>query len=96
MTEVNDTQKARFDAVLPQHQKRMFERATALGGFRNLTEFVFHSAQEKADEIIERHETILASQRDKEAFFDALMNPPKPNRVLLDAAQDYKKQTQRP
>ena len=46
------TTKARFDGQLPPEQKKYFEQAAEIGGFRTLTEFVFSSAQEKADEII--------------------------------------------
>ncbi len=34
---------------------------------------------------------ILASKRDQEIFFDALMNPPKPNEALKKAMKQYKK-----
>ncbi len=96
MTHVIDKQKkARFDAQLPKDQKVFFEYAASLGGFRTLTEFVFTSAQEKADQIIASHETLFNSQRDKETFFKALLNPPKPNKASLKAAQRYKKLTSR-
>jgi uncharacterized protein (DUF1778 family) len=33
---------------------------------------------------------ILASEKDREIFFDALMNPQGPNKKLRDAAERYK------
>ena len=84
------TSKARFDTRLPQEQKEFFELATRLGGFRTLTEFVVFSAQKRAEEIVEEHNKILASKRDREIFFDAIINPPKPNRNLRKAAARYK------
>lgn len=86
-------EKARFDTKLPKEQKQLFERAAALGGYRNLTDFVIVTVQEKAKEIIEEREKILASQKDKEIFFGALVNPPKPNEKLLSAKEEYKKLT---
>jgi uncharacterized protein (DUF1778 family) len=86
-------EKARFDTKLPKEQKQLFERAAALGGYRNLTDFVIVTVQEKAKEIIEEREKILASQKDKEIFFEALLNPPKPNEALLSAKEEYKKLT---
>jgi uncharacterized protein (DUF1778 family) len=82
--------KARFDAKLPEKQKDIFERAAQIGGYRTLTEFIISSAQEKADEIIERHERILASNEDREVFFDAILTPPEPNAKLKKAATEYK------
>lgn len=81
--------KARFDTRLSLEQKQLFERAAILGGYRNLTDFVVATVQIKAKEIIEEREKILASQKDKEIFFDSLINPPKPNNALLSAKTAY-------
>jgi uncharacterized protein (DUF1778 family) len=84
-------EKARFDTRLPLEQKQLFEKAAILGGYRNLTDFVIVTVQNKAKEIIEERERIIASQRDKELFFDSLVNPPKPNNDLLSAKDEYDK-----
>lgn len=84
-------EKARFDTRLPLEQKQFFEKAAVLGGYRNLTDFVIVTVQNKAKEIIEEREQIIASQKDKEIFFDSLVNPPKPNRNLLSAIEEYNK-----
>lgn len=81
---------ARFDTRLPEAQKQFFERAAVLGGYRNLSEFVLRTVQEKAKQIIAQNEQIIASKRDSEIFFDALANPQKPNTALRTAVQDYK------
>jgi uncharacterized protein (DUF1778 family) len=83
--------KARFDTRLPLEQKQFFERAAILGGYRNLTDFVIMTVQNKAKEIISETEQIIASQGDKELFFDSLVNPPKANNDLLAASNEYKK-----
>lgn len=80
----------RFDTRLSLEQKQFFERAAQLGGYRNLTDFILLSAQERAREIIEKNEQILASERDRTLFFDALTNPAPPNEALVAAATDYK------
>lgn len=84
--------KTRFDARLSRDQKLIIEKAAILGGYRNLSDFVVSTAVEKAQMIIQESETILASQRDSEIFFNALVNPPKPNEALISAARRYKKQ----
>jgi uncharacterized protein (DUF1778 family) len=83
--------KSRFDAKIPKVQKEFFEYAASLGGFRTLTEFIINAVQEKASTIVEAHNTILASEKDREIFFNALINPPGPNDKLRAAAEQYKK-----
>jgi uncharacterized protein (DUF1778 family) len=83
----------RFDARLSADQKEYFELAANLGGYKTLSEFVIFSTKAQADKIIEKHNAILASQKDQEIFFDAIMNPGKPNKKLKEAATRYKKLT---
>lgn len=83
-------EKARFDTRLPKEQKDFFEFAANLGGFRTLTEFVIVSVQEKAKEIVEEHNKIIASKRDQEIFFNELIKPSNPNDALTNAAVRYK------
>jgi uncharacterized protein (DUF1778 family) len=82
-------EQARFDARLPKEQKLFFEKAAQLGGFRSLTDFVILTVQEKAKEIIQEKERIIASERDSEIFFDAITNPRKPSKTLENALEDY-------
>ena len=80
---------ARFDARLPKEQKQLFERAAYLGGYRNLTDFIILTLQEKAKEIVKESEQIIASERDGEIFFDAVTKPKKPSKTLKRAFDDY-------
>ncbi len=45
----------------------------------------------KQNKGVEDQAKILASEKDREVFFDALMNPPKPSEELLKAADVYEK-----
>lgn len=81
--------QARFNARLPKEQKEFFERAAYLGGYRNLTDFIFKVAQDKAKEIISENEKIIASERDSQIFFDAITYPQKPSETLRRAVKDY-------
>lgn len=85
-----NTKNARFDTRLPKEQKVFFEKAARLGGYRNLTDFVVMAVQEKAKEIISEKERIIASQKDSEVFFNAIMNPKAPNEELSKAANEFK------
>lgn len=89
-TKQMNVEKARFDTRLPKEQKAFFERAALLGGFRSLTDFVVLTVQKRAKEIILERERIIASQKDSEIFFDAIINPSKPNQKLTEAANEYK------
>ena len=83
-------EKTRFDIRLSKEQKMLFERAARLGDYRSLTEFVIRAVQEKAKKIISEREKVIATQRDSEIFFSAIVNPPKGNDNLVSAANEYK------
>lgn len=82
-------QQARFDVRLLKEQKDFFEKAAYLGGFRNLTDFVISTIQEKAKEIIKEKDQVIASEKDAQVFFDALTSPKKPSNALKNALKEY-------
>ncbi|MFV0554562.1 MAG: DUF1778 domain-containing protein [Mangrovibacterium sp.] len=82
-------EQARFDARLPKEQKQFFERAASIGGYRNLTDFIVRVVQEKATEIINESERIIASERDSQLFFEAISNPKDPSERLKKAQKNY-------
>ncbi|MGL6269016.1 MAG: DUF1778 domain-containing protein, partial [Chitinophagaceae bacterium] len=67
--------QARFDARLSRSQKELFAKAARIKGFKSLSEFVIHTTQEAANQIVERNDAILASENDKDIFFEALTSP---------------------
>lgn len=83
-------ERTRFDTRLPKEQKEFFEYAATLAGFKTLSDFVLSTVQQQADKIVEKHSTILASQKDQDVFFNALLNPSEPNDLLKKAASRYK------
>ncbi len=85
----------RFDTRLSLEQKEYFEYASRLGGFKTLSEFILTSAKNQADQIINRHEQILATAEDREKFFAALLHPSKPNARLKAAADRYNKRVKK-
>lgn len=90
-TKTINREGARFNARLPREQKMLLEKAALIGGYRNLTDFIMLTAQEKAKEIIRENDVILATEKDCEIFFEAIMNPKEPNEKLKSAAQQYNK-----
>lgn len=81
--------QARFNARLPEEQKLLFERASIIGGYRNLTDFILQVAQKRAEEIIEEREEVIASKKDAEIFYDAVTNYREPSQTLKNALDDY-------
>lgn len=79
----------RFDARLPKEQKLLFEKAALIGGYRNLTDFIILTVQEKAKKIIQENEQIIASDIDADIFFNAITNAKKPSTRLKNALKDY-------
>lgn len=84
-------EQVRFNARLPKEQKVLFEKAAYLGGYRSLTDFIIHTAQEKAKEIINKETEFITSERDAEFFFDALINPKQPSETLKKAFDEHTK-----
>lgn len=82
--------EARFDARLTRSQKSIFEEAARIKGYKSLSEFVIQTTLEAATNIIEKHNAILSTAQDQKVFFEALANPPKPNKALLQAAKSHK------
>ncbi|MGB9114705.1 DUF1778 domain-containing protein [Bradyrhizobium sp.] len=44
-----------------------------------------------ARQTIAEHETLVLSDRDRKAFFDALINPPEPSERLARALAEHKR-----
>jgi len=64
--------------------KSLVERAAALER-RTVTDFCLMALAAAAQETITRHESLMLSERDRSAFFEALVHPPKPNSRLRRA-----------
>jgi uncharacterized protein (DUF1778 family) len=72
--------------------KALIKRAARLER-RKLTDFCMAALTEAARRTIARHETIVLSERDREVFFDALVNPPALNERLQRAFAQLKRRT---
>ena len=81
--------KARLEARITQEQKELLLEAAQISGF-SLTEFVVASAVETAKRMIQEQSVLQLSQRDREVFVNALLNPPEPGEKLRSSAKRYK------
>jgi uncharacterized protein (DUF1778 family) len=72
-------------------QKRLLERAAKLSG-TSVTDFLVNTVQEAATDVIDKTESFNLREEDRKGFFNALLNPPKPNEHAKAAVAHYKKQ----
>jgi uncharacterized protein (DUF1778 family) len=84
----------RLEARVSSQEKNLFARAAAIQG-RTLSEFVVSSLHEAASRAIQNHEVIQLTDRDRQAFISALLNPPEPSANLKAAAKRYFKRAKR-
>ena len=79
----------RVSARVPAHVYNTLAQAADLLG-ATLNQFLVQSALEKAKTVIENERLIRMTTRSAKTFFDAVENPPAPNKKLKDAIKAYK------
>ena len=84
----------RFDARINEAQKLLIQRAADLEG-RTMPDFVLDSARSAAERVIEKHDTLILTARETEAFANAILNSPDPGLVLRRAARAYREKSTR-
>ena len=79
---------------LDQQTKELIERAAHLER-RKVTDFCVTALADAARRTITEREVLVLSERDRQAFFDALINPPKPSERLVRALAEHKRRIAR-
>lgn len=80
----------RVSARVPAKVYDALAQAAELTG-ATLNQFLVQSAYEKAQEVIEKERFIKMTVRSASVFFDAIEQPPLPNKKLKAAAKLYKR-----
>ena len=80
----------RVELRVSSAEKKIFKKAQRLSGDKSFSSFIIRVVKEKAEEIVAKKDRIIASEKDREVFFDAVFGSNKPNQNLLDAAKRYK------
>jgi uncharacterized protein (DUF1778 family)/GNAT superfamily N-acetyltransferase len=88
------TRADRLGFRLDARTKGLIERAANLE-HRKLTDFCVTALINAAQQTIERHETLTLSERDRAAFFEVLMHPPKPSPRLARAFETERRRVAR-
>jgi uncharacterized protein (DUF1778 family) len=79
---------------LDRETKNLIERAAHLER-RKLTDFCVSALAGAARRTIADHETLTLSERDRQAFFDALIDAPTPSERLVRAMAEHKRRIAR-
>lgn len=72
--------------------KQRIQHAADLKGL-DLTSYVISTLLADADKTVQENEVLQLSQRDREAFASAILNPPVASKELLAAAKRFKART---
>src|SRR5437764_10961203 len=84
------TRHERLGFRVDEETKSMIQRAAHLER-RKLTDFCMAALTEAARRTIAEHEMLVLSPRDRDAFFDALVNPPAPSERLARAFAEHER-----
>ncbi len=84
MASADTLKQERMHIRLDSTSKLKIERAAAYLN-KNISEFVINQAVSAADRVIKEHESVTLTSEDAQVFLDALENPPKPNKRMVQA-----------
>jgi uncharacterized protein (DUF1778 family) len=83
LTTSNDAESARINLRLSHSAKALIERAAAITG-STVSGFMVQNSYETASKLVEQYETMTLSNRDRDAFLNALDNPAEPTQGLIE------------
>jgi uncharacterized protein (DUF1778 family) len=81
----------RLDARVTREEKSVIERAASLRGI-SVTDLLRTSVTDAATRIIQESETLALSERERQAFVQSLLNPPRPNTAAASAVKRYRRE----
>ncbi|TPV33921.1 DUF1778 domain-containing protein [Paucihalobacter ruber] len=80
----------RIELRVSSTDKRIFKKAQKLSGDKSFSSFIIRVVKQQAEEIVAKNDRIIATEKDRKVFFDAVFGNPKPNQNLVEAAKRYK------
>ncbi len=83
----------RLNLRLDEVSKKKIEQAAAVLQ-SSVNSFIIATVLEKAEEIIQRHEEMILSDRDQDIFYNGLVNPPVANESLRKAFKEHSEQVE--
>jgi uncharacterized protein (DUF1778 family) len=87
------TKTERFNLRLDEYSKKKIEQAAAVTQC-SVNNFIVATVLKKAEEIIAQHEEIILTDKDRDLFFTALLNPSPINEALSNAFKQHSEQVE--
>lgn len=84
----------RITARVDVDTQNLLTRAAAIAGMSSINSFVLSAAIEKANQVIEREQSLKLSEKDAILLMEALDRPAKANSKLNVASERYESKTQ--
>lgn len=91
--EAHASKDERIELRVSSADKMIFQRAQKLSGDKSFSSFIVRIVRQQAQEIVAKNDRIIATERDREVFFDAVFGSNKPNQNLVEAAKRFKAKT---
>lgn len=88
--EVQLNKVERIELRISASDKKIFKKAQKISGDKSFSSFIIRLVKQQAEEILDKNDRILLSEKDRQVFFDAVFFENKPNQNLMDAAIRYK------
>ncbi len=82
----------RIEIRVSSQDKQIFQQAQKLSGDKSFSSFIIRIVKEQAQKIVEKNKRIIATEEDRNKFFDAVFSDAEPNQALAEAAEKYKSQ----
>jgi uncharacterized protein (DUF1778 family) len=89
-TENHIQEVSRLNFRLPSDTKEKIERAAVVSGL-TVTDFAIHSLLSSAENILERHQATILSDRDRDVFLELIEAEEEPNETLRCAAEEHRR-----
>ncbi len=83
----------RIELRVSSYEKAIFKKAQKLSGDKSFSSFIVRVVKEQAEEIVAKNEKIIATEKDRKIFFDAVFGNKQPNENLVEAAKRYQAKT---
>lgn len=80
----------RIELRVSSRDKKIFKKAQKLSGDKSFSSFIVRVVKQQAEEIVAKNDRIIATEKDRMVFFDAVFGNSKPNQNLVEAAKRYK------
>lgn len=83
------TKDERIELRVNSTDKEIFKKAQKLSGDKSFSSFIVRVVKQHAEEILAKNDRIIATERDREVFFEAIFGNSSPNKNLIEAAKRY-------